>query len=280
MFVTAGGGVLRYVMRRVGILTVLLAAALPVPAQDGDLGGLLLIPVRQADVEDVSATGFQIYRIPLSYPLRRLEDKPWGLRITMPISFGTYELESATDIGDVVESIRSVAIIPGVEALLPAGERWLLRPFAEVGIGDDSRTGESHLLYAAGIRARGEYAARPFELMAGAAFRYRSAGGSEVVNGWYSTVEAGFDAQLPLGFAVGSRQARGGAYAIARYFPDLELVLSGDALLQIEWGYELGVSFSTDPVLRVWKIKLPWIGLGYRFGDKTQGVRLSFDFPF
>ena len=71
--------------------------------------------------------------------------------------------------GDVVESIQSVAVIPGVEFLFPVGERWVVKPFAEAGIGDDSRTGETHLLYAAGIRARGTYEARPFELMVGTA---------------------------------------------------------------------------------------------------------------
>ena len=191
-----------------------------------------------------------------------------------------YELEAATDIGDVVESIQSFAVIPGVGFLLPAGERWVVKPFAEVGIGDDSRTGETHLLYAAGIRARGVYEARPFELMVGTAYKYRNGTTADVVENWYSTLEAGVDAQLPLGFSVGSREARGGGYAILRHFSELEFEVVVDGPFDVSWNYELGLSFSTDPVLQLWKVKLPWIGLGYRFGDHTRGIRLNLAFPF
>jgi hypothetical protein len=178
----------------------LLALALlagPAAAQDGDLDGLMLGPHGVGEVQDASSQSFQIYRIPISYPIRRLEDKPWGLRITLPVSLGTYELEAATDIGDVVESIQSAAVIPGVEFCFRSASGGL-SPFAEAGVGDDSRTGETHLLYAAGIRARGVYEARPFELMVGGAFRYRSPADTDVVKNWYSTVEGGIDAQLPL----------------------------------------------------------------------------------
>lgn len=268
---------------RAAALTALLAALLvaaPVAAQDGDLDGMLLLPLTADQVQDASATSFQIYRIPISYSIRRLEDKPWGLRITLPVSLGTYQLEAATGVGDVVESIQSVVVIPGVEFLVPVGERWVLKPFAEAGVGDDSRTGETHLLYAAGIRARGEYEARPFELMVGTAFRYRSPADTDVVENWYSTVEGGLDAQLPLGFSVGSGAARGGGYAILRHFSNLEFELVTEGPFNVSWNYEVGLSFSTEPALKVWKIKLPWVGLGYRFGDRTRGIRLNLAFPF
>jgi hypothetical protein len=261
----------------------LLALALvagPAAAQDGDLDGLMLGPRGVANVQELSSQGFQIHRIPISFPVRRLEDEPWGLRITLPVSLGTYELEAATDVGDVVASIQSVVVIPGIELLFPVGERWEVKPFAEIGIGDDSRTGTTYLLYAAGIRARGRYEAGPFELMAGTAFTYRSPADTDVVENWYSTVEAGLDAQLPLGLAVGSAEARGGGYAILRHFSDLELELVRDGPFDVSWNYELGLSFATEPALQLWKVKLPWIGLGYRFGDHTRGIRLSFAFPF
>ena len=259
-----------------GVLVIVGSAA----AQDGDLDGLMLMPRDVGEIQDASATSFQVYRIPISYPLRRLEDKPWGLRITLPVSLGSYELEAATDIGDVVESIQTVAVIPGVELLLPAGERWVLKPFAEVGIGDDSRTVETHLLYAAGIRARGEYDARPFALMVGTAYKYRNGTTAVVIENWYSTLEGGVDAQLPLGFSVGSREARGGGYAILRHFSELEFEVIADGPFDVSWNYELGLSFATEPALQLWKVKLPWIGLGYRFGDLSRGIRLNLAFPF
>ena len=55
---------------------------------------------------------------------------------------------------------------------------------------------------------------------------------------------------------------------------------TGNRPIAIEWNYEAGLSFSTDPVLRLWKVKLPWIALGYRWGDRQSGLRLNFTFPF
>jgi len=40
------------------------------------------------------------------------------------------------------------------------------------------------------------------------------------------------------------------------------------------------VSFSTAPVLRVWKIRLPWIAAGYQFGRTISGWRIYATFPF
>ena len=86
--------------------------------------------------------------------------------------------------------------------------------------------------------------------------------------------------EAPLGFDIGTRRALGGAYAIVRHFPGVEVERPSGEPLRLQRMYETGVSFSTDPVLRVWKVKLPWIALGYRFGDVFSGVRLSLSFPF
>lgn len=259
------------------ILTALVVA--PVFAQDEDVD-VALLPRDAGTIEDVNSNSLQVYRFPISYNVRSLDEKPWGLRVYLPISFGTYELEAATDVGDFVDRIGSIAVVPGVEFLLPVGQRWVVKPFAEVGVGDDSVSDTTQVLYSAGLRARAEFEPRPFDVMFGGAFRYRNNTTSQAVKNWYSTVEVGADAQLPLGFSLGSRAAHGGLYAIMRHFTDLEFELITNGPINIEWNYEVGLSFSTEPVLRLWKIKLPWIALGYRFGDRQSGVRLNFTFPF
>jgi hypothetical protein len=156
----------------------------------------------------------------------------------------------------------------------------VIKPFGEIGVGDDSVSTGAQVLYSLGVRGRGEYRPEPFGVMVGGAFRYRNNTTSVAVKNWYSTVELGADAQLPLGFSLGSKTAHGGVYAIMRHFTDLEFEILTEGPIDIEWNYEAGLSFSTDPVLRLGKIKLPWIALGYRWGDRQQGVRLNFTFPF
>ena len=134
---------------------------------------------------------------------------------------------------------------------MPVSDRWVLKPFGEVGVGDDSATGDLNLLYSAGLRARGEYDARPFDVMVGGAFRHRNNTTSEAVANWYSTVEFGVDSQLPLGFSLGSKAASGGAYVILRHFSDLDFELITDGPISVKWNYEVGLSFSTDPILKL-----------------------------
>lgn len=268
-------------MRTLPLITLILTALVvaPVFAQDEDVD-VALLPRDVGTIEDVSSNSLQVYRFPISYHVRRLEEKPWGLRVYLPISFGTYELEAATDIGDFIDRFGSIAVVPGVEFLVPVGQWWVVKPFAEVGVGDDSVSDTTHVLYSLGLRARAEFEPRPFDVMFGGAFRYRNNTTSQAVKNWYSTIEVGADAQLPLGFSLGSRTAHGGAYAIMRHFTDLEFEIITEGPIDIEWNYEVGLSFSTEPVLRLWKVKLPWIALGYRFGDRQSGVRLNFTFPF
>ena len=69
-----------------------------------------------------------------------------------------------------------------------------------------------------------------------------------------------------------------GVYGIARYLPDLDLPDTIDPKLGRI--YEVGVSFSTNPVLELGKMRLPWMGIGYRWGTSFRGYRVSFSFPF
>ncbi len=96
----------------------------------------------------------------------------------------------------------------------------------------------------------------------------------------HGTFEAGIDTQFPLGFSVGSKEARAGGYVIARKFVGLELVPENQEPLALSHQYEVGASFATTPVLSVWRLKLPWIAVGYHFGKTLSGVRIYTKFPF
>ena len=85
--------------------------------------------------------------------------------------------------------------------------------------------------------------------------------------------------QVPLGFSVRGRQARGGLYVIGRAYDGLEVEREGQPPIVLRGQFEAGVSFSTAPDLRIWKIPLRWLGAGYNFG-RVSGVRMYLTFPF
>jgi hypothetical protein len=262
------------------VVTAALLKVAPASAQDEDFD-LLLSGIRDAGtVTDVDAQSFQVYRIPISFPIRNLEKHPWGLRVTFPVSLGSYRIEALTDVGDFVVGLESISIIPGVEALLPVGSHWVLKPFGEVGFGSSTSEGGTEVLWGAGIRSRGDYDPGRFRVTLGGAAMYKQPSNTRATFDSYSKIEVGADAQLPLGFSMGSKRALGGVFGMYRQYFNLDVQRVGQEPIKLEHQYEVGISFSTDPVIRLWKIKLPWIALSYRFGDVFTGVRLYFSFPF
>ena len=95
----------------------------------------------------------------------------------------------------------------------------------------------------------------------------------------YGRFEGGVDVQVPLGFVVRGGQARGGLYIIGRAFDGLELEREDQPPIVLRGQVETGLSFSTAPDLRIWKIPLRWLAVGYQFG-RVSGVRMYLTFPF
>lgn len=179
-----------------------------------------------------------------------------------------------------MRSLGVVSIVPGVEFEIPLRDRIRLQPFAEVGIGKGTSGGGAQVLYGVGMSARVDRTAGAVQLtFGGNAMRRRLAtdvGEYEA----HSTFEAGLDGQIPLGFSIGHRAVRGGAYGIARAFEGLHLTRPGLPAIDLDHQFEAGGSVSTTPEIRVWKITLPWIAVGYQFGPVLTGVRIYTSFPF
>ena len=85
--------------------------------------------------------------------------------------------------------------------------------------------------------------------------------------------------QVPLGFSILNGQARGGLYVIGRAFDGLEIEREDEPTIVLRGQFEAGLSASTAPELRIWKIPLRWLAAGYRFG-RVSGVRIYLAFPF
>jgi hypothetical protein len=241
----------------------------------------LLLLLAQGDTQaDASAGGLSVYRVPLAATLIDVGERHLGLDLTFPVSLGFYNLDTASSLSDVVERVSTVSVAPGAELLIPVSRTWTVKPYAEVSLGMATSGETSEVQYEAGVRARGDYQRGPYLFALGAGANYASARATRVDVGDYTTLELGLDVQRTLGFRLAGREARGGLYGIGRWFPDLHIEGAGDRILDVKRVLEVGLSFSTAPELAVWKVKFPWIALGYRFGDMFQGLRLSFSFPF
>lgn len=196
-------------------LIVTLMAASPAAAQDQGLDLLLFAGLRDRPVHDVQAQTTQLYRIPLALTLRGTKDGRVGLRVTFPVSLSSVRVHGVSDLKPFVRKLGIAAIVPGIEFQIPAGNLHL-RPFAEAGIGKGTGGGKAEVLYGAGMRARVDQSVRSMKVTLGGSAMHRKRGTGGGRNDGHSMFEGAVDSQLPLGFSIGSKQARGGIYTIVR----------------------------------------------------------------
>jgi len=225
----------------------------------------------------------QIVRFPFSYRLRELEEDPFGLTLRLPVSFGLYDLAAVLEDGTKIsESLSTLTVLPGVEIQVPVGERWLLKPFAEVGAGKDFSGGHVALLWGAGFGTLGRYPWQSRTVSLGSRLWYRGGkigGGGEIDA--FLTAEAGLDVRFPTGLQVAGRSLDVSAFGIVRrYFPVVTFVEIDGTENTLAHQLEAGFTFDVEPPLRFLGIPLPPLGVSYGWGDGLSSVRLTFGFPF
>jgi hypothetical protein len=268
------------VWKTAAALLISISIAAPVAAQDQGLDAFLFSKgLFSEDATELQARGIQLYRLPLSFHLRSLDEHAWGLRVTFPLSLSSLRIEGVSGVANFVRKLGIAAIVPGVEVEIPAGTRTLIRPFGEAGIGRSS--GElTEVLYGAGVRVRTSQDLGSLHLTYGGTVFGRKTPALVGTFDRYASFEGGIDAQVPLGFTIWDKPARAGVYTIGRAFDGLELQRTGRPPIILRGQLEAGVSFSTTPDFRIWKIKLPWLAAGYQFGHTVSGVRIYMVFPY
>jgi hypothetical protein len=255
-----------------------LFAAVPAAAQDQGLDPLLLASRDDTSASDVEAQGFQLFRLPFSLHLRSLDKHPWGLRLTFPVSLTSLRVTGVSDVGNIVNDLGIAAVIPGLEVEIPVGSRALVRPFGEIGIGKSSDS-SAEVFYGAGVRAHTIGELKQLHVTIGGMISGRKTPALTGTQAPYASFEGGADVQVPLGFTGDGKQARGGIYVIGRAYDGLELERADQPPIVLRGQFEAGLSFSTEPVLRIWKFPIRWPAVGYHFG-RVSGVRIYLTFPF
>jgi len=194
---------------------------------------------------DLSGRAFEVYRIPISKRLRSVDDHPWGLKLTFPVSFGLHEIKSDTIFDQPFkETLATVTLVPGVEFQLPISRVWTLHPFAEAGAGHDFSRNQWAFIYSSGVRSLVTLLAE------GAEFR------------------------------IGGRPTNLGLYVLQRRFIDMAIQGIDGEPVALRNSTEIGFTFGTDPPPKWWLIKISRFGMGYRWGDGFDALRLLLSMPF
>jgi hypothetical protein len=231
----------------------------------------------------MSGRTLQVYKLPFGYEFDHAADARVRPRLTLPVTLGFLDFEPV----DVVhtglpESLDSLSFVPGLVLEVMLSPRWRLEPFVEAGVARDRSSDLDQRIYAAGLRSLYDLTARGtswqlYDELLYTSVDQRSLDRSDD----FTRLRLGVTARRPFDVAGYGRRADYLVYGFSDLFVDKpDSPLNGEEGERGDAHFELGVTFGATEPLRLWRIPLPRIGLGYRFGDDLSVYRLVFGTPF
>ena len=231
----------------------------------------------------MSGRTLQVYRLPFGYEFAHETDAPVRVRLTLPVTLGFLDFEPI----DVVETglpetIDAASFVPGIALAVPLSSAWTLEPFVEAGIGRDRTSDFDQSIYSVGLRSYVDFGAgatawQVYDELVHVDVEQSSLDRSDD----FTRFRAGVTARRPFDASRRDRRADYLAYAFGDFTLDeAEGTLNAESGGGGEPQFELGVTFGATEPIRVWRIPLPRVGLGYRFGSGLSVWRLVFGGPF
>lgn len=208
--------------------------------------------------------------------LRRITDeRSLGLRLRLTGIVAFAEFESLEEFD--VESVRIGGVIPGIEFLIALGPRSMLRPYLDLGLGLTNTEIDRLSLLTAGIRTEFVFPWRRWELGLEPSGQVTWANADrDLVDSSYAELGLKLDARYPLGFRIGGQVPDIGAYVETGWLPEgIEYETASGFRSTVNERFELGVTLGFRYLApKIWFIRVPRLGVGYRFGDGLTGLRI------
>lgn len=258
----------------------------PTSAQGGESLSLGLGDINLTTIEESPETSTEstIVELPIPITLRAPDDGRVGIRLRLSVFFAWNNVRFADIEGnDIAASLETLTILPGIEFMIPVGERWMVRPYAQIGGLKSLDIPGQRWMASLGSRALGVWPSEKWILTAGGRFEYTAV----FDNDWSRTddvsfVDLGADFSFPLWFDVKGERAAMGFFVIPRYYVAPAEVVGQDGFdLGVDSHIEIGASFQIRDQPKLWFVKLPkWYGIGARFAKNHRSLRIYLGFPF
>jgi hypothetical protein len=220
----------------------------------------------------------QIYivRIKGSLKLRSEEEHPWGLRLTFRPTLGFYDFNPTdrTDFG-LPDELGSFSFLPGVEFRVPVKDNWRLDPFLEAGPAMEFDTDSVTWIYGLGVRSRAEFPVKNDKLLLWNSLLWAGNWESDVSpRDDFLVFDTTFEWRHPIGWTLFGYPTDIGPLIKAEYYIGSLLIAPplGEPF-EIDQRYEIGMTWGPTERSKKWKMTIPRIGLSYRFGNGSGGVR-------
>lgn len=225
----------------------------------------------------------QVYHLPFRYTLREVTEHQSGIVLRLPATVGFLNFETL-DLVDfkLPDSVTTFTFVPGIQLNKMITINWTVSPFIDSGIGYDFSTHLSSYVYGVGVKSTAIFDTERYQFTLFNELLY--AGNTtpdNAVNNDFSRFETGLNFQFPLRYQVWDRNTAFSLYYLNFiYFNDLTFLKLDDTEINVSAQNEVGLTFDTMPDMKVSVVKFSRFGLGYRFGNGVNAVRLVFGMPF
>ena len=219
----------------------------------------------------------QVYQIPFSYKFNPDEDNKWQLALRMPVTLGFYDFRSADALnGGLPDKVSTYSFVPGLEALYPVQDNWLLGAFFDIGFVENMETNETNTLYGAGFISRYEHQYAESILTVANKLLYAKDEGSNIEQADdFAYLETGLDLRFPSNLSINNRKIDFSVYyANYRYFDNLDFLRPGKRPVEVVIQNEVGFTVGLRRPIKYKYLEIPRLGIGYRFGDDLTIIRI------
>ena len=264
------------------------------------LPGLALAQSRQATSEEqlinwyyAAVFGTGVYRsgdrtvsvvqIPFSHTLQARNGEEYGIKLTLPVSFGFYDFRFNELLdGSVPQSVSTMSVFPGIELDVPVTSNWIVKPYTNVGYAWELSGTQAASIYDLGVKS-------VVTLPIGTDSQI-SLGNQLTMSGYKPSGEAnqplgvfvaGLNLEVPTRFQYYDHNVRIGYHLIYYYyFSRLKYAISNNVDNKISEQGEFAISLSTPKPIDFKLFDLDRIGLAFRAGGGVQAVRIFFNLPY
>lgn len=221
-----------------------------------------------------------VFRTPLSYRLREADADRWGLKLKAPVTVGLYDLEKPLD--DILsQNFATVSILPGVEFDKAITERWILRPTASFGYGQDVVNGVSARIWELGVRSLYTIPRRGWDFSLGNALLYAGSRTNEDVQSTTGVFSTGLNFVFPLGKTIAGQPGNFGVHLVHYlFFNKLDFLLTDERTTGLRQQYEFAMSVGTYSPVSVFGFQMDRIGLSVLMGEDFSAVRFMTSFLY
>jgi len=219
-----------------------------------------------------------LIRAPLAYRLREANAEQWGLRLVAPITVGVADIEPNNRDG-IPDTLTALSASVGAELEIFMNERWMIKPLATLGGGQEFASSKRAAVGVIGARSLYRLPLEPITLDFGSSLLVARARSEEMKED-LGELALGLDWLTPVQVDAGRPAALGLTAIQYWYFRRLKFLLPTSEEVAVRAESELSVSLRFQTPLALLGSEMDRISLGVRVGKGLVGISLTTSFPF